>query len=134
MSKRKHKVLPPGIVAQTQKNKCLDGTFIDHKKYLKLYRHHTMRIIRDVRRGVVNEIDMDKLQNFIQFSLALMDRANMEDIDKAWRNAEAMSFIHADMGIEVVETIDERENYEGILDPVVQAATAQEGKPDGKSS
>jgi len=38
------------------------------------------------------------------------------------------------MGIEIVETVDERENYEGILDPVVQATATQEGKPDGKPS
>jgi hypothetical protein len=132
MSKRKQKTVRPGIVPQTKQNKCLDGTFVDHKKYIKLYRHQTMRVIRDLRRGVVNEIDMDKLQNFVQFALALADRATMEDIDKAWRNAEAMSFIHADMGIEVVEI--EGADYEGILDEKVQAEACNDQQESSGSS
>jgi hypothetical protein len=121
MSKRKTRVAGTrkflGQIAQVPKNKCLDGTFVDHKKYTKLYRYKTMKVIKDVRAGIVNEVDIDRLQNFIQFSLALMERATMEDIDKAWRNAEAMSFIHADMEIPIVESVDQ---YSVHLDPQVQ--------------
>jgi hypothetical protein len=37
-----------------------------------VFRRETMRTIRDIREGDVNEEDIDKLNNFIQFCLALM--------------------------------------------------------------
>lgn len=113
-------------VALSRKNQALDGSFVDHKKYVNLYRHHTMRVIKDVRRGVVNETDMDKLQNFVQMALALMDRSTVQDIDKAWRNSEAMSFIHADLELEIVENPDTKsEDYACVLDPLVQSSVAE---------
>lgn len=117
MSQRKKKT---SNISQSQKNKALDGTFVDHKKYLNVYRYRTMRVIKDIRNGIVNEVDVDKLQNFVQMALALMDRATMVDIDKAWRNAEAMSFLHADMGVEVVD--QPLKTYSCVLDSKVQGA------------
>jgi len=56
-------------------------------------RNEAMRTIRDIRSGVVNEEDIDKMQNFILFALALM----LMEGDKKWAraklNAEIMSFL-----------------------------------------
>lgn len=58
-------------------------TTVDHT------RREAMRTIGDIRRGVVNEEDVDKLQNFVLFALALME---MEG-DKKWARAK----IHAQL-------------------------------------
>ncbi len=56
-------------------------------------RSEAMRTINDIRSGVVNEEDIDKMQNFILFALALM----LMEGDKKWAraklNAEIMSFL-----------------------------------------
>jgi len=56
-------------------------------------RKEAMRTIADIRRGVVNEEDVDKLSNFVQFSLALM----LMEGDKKWArakiNAELMNLM-----------------------------------------
>lgn len=56
-------------------------------------RREAMRTISDIRHGVVNEEDVDKLQNFVLFALALM----LMEGDKKWArakiNAELMSLI-----------------------------------------
>lgn len=56
-------------------------------------RHEAMRTINDIRQGKVNEEDIDKLQNFLQFALALM----LMEGDKKWAraklNAELMSYM-----------------------------------------
>ncbi len=56
-------------------------------------RREAMRTIEDIRQGVVNEEDIDKLSNFVQFSLALM----LMEGDKKWArakmNAELMSLM-----------------------------------------
>lgn len=143
MSQRKKKV--SNGVSTAAKNRSLDGTYVDHKKYVKLYRYHTMRVIKEIRKGIVNEEDIDRLQNFVQMGLALMDRSNMEDIDKAWRNAEAMSFIHADLGVEVVEPCESHEpekldkpvnQYSCVLDPHVQKEALNDfsGRTDGSAA
>jgi hypothetical protein len=52
-----------------------------------------MRTISEIRQGVVNEEDIDKMQNFILFALALM----LMEGDKKWArakiNAELMSLM-----------------------------------------
>jgi hypothetical protein len=52
-----------------------------------------MRTISDIRQGVVNEEDIDKMQNFAMFALALM----LMEGDKKWArakiNAELMSLM-----------------------------------------
>ena len=56
-------------------------------------RAEAMRTINDIRNGNVNEEDIDKLQNFLQFALALM----LMEGDKKWArakvNAELMSYM-----------------------------------------
>ena len=56
-------------------------------------RREAMRTIEDIRQGVVNEEDIDKLSNFVQFPLALM----LMEGDKKWArakmNAELMNLM-----------------------------------------
>jgi hypothetical protein len=121
MSKRKQ--VQGNMVAQTVKNKCLDGSYLDHRKYMNNYRSKVMRLVRQMKMGKLpSRLDIDRLQNFCQFSLALMDRSSMTDIDKAWLNAETMSFIHADMQIEILDQSSASpEDYRVVLDPEEQA-------------
>lgn len=56
-------------------------------------RAEAMRVLRDIRRGYVNETDMDSLQNFVQFSLALMQMEGPKKWALAKMNAELMSLM-----------------------------------------
>lgn len=56
-------------------------------------RKQTMRILRDIRSGHVNEHDLDMLQNFIQFALALMQAEGSKKWELAKLNAELMSYM-----------------------------------------
>ena len=55
-------------------------------------RREAMRVIREIRAGNVNEEDLDMLQNFVQFSLALMQMEGEKKWARAKVNAEIMSF------------------------------------------
>lgn len=55
-------------------------------------RKEAMRTIRDIRSGTVNEDDLDMLQNFVQFSLALMQMEGEKKWARAKVNAEIMSY------------------------------------------
>jgi len=57
-----------------------------------VFRRETMRTIRDIRGGDVNEEDIDKLNNFIQFCLALMLIHGEKSWARAKVNAEIMSY------------------------------------------
>lgn len=61
-------------------------TKVDHT------RKEAMRVIREIRAGDVNEEDLDMLQNFVQFSLALMQMEGEKKWARAKVNAEIMSF------------------------------------------
>ena len=56
-------------------------------------RREAMRVIDDIRRGFVNEHDMDMLQNFVQFSLALMQAEGPKKWELAKLNAELMALM-----------------------------------------
>ena len=80
----------------------------DSKPYLlEVYRRNNTRVLNDIRRGMVNEDDMDKLQNFVQTGLALMAMVDVKTFRQAQRNAEIAGFLHA-------------EDHEVILDPKKQ--------------
>ena len=55
-------------------------------------RREAMRVIREIRQGDVNEADLDMLQNFVQFSLALMLMEGEKKWARAKVNAEIMSY------------------------------------------
>jgi len=52
-----------------------------------------MKTIKSVRAGEVNEEDIDKLQNFCLFALALMQAEGPKKWELAKLNAELMSFM-----------------------------------------
>lgn len=56
-------------------------------------RTEAMRVIRDIKNGFVNADDMDMLQNFVQFSLALMQAEGPTKWARAKMNAELMSLM-----------------------------------------
>ena len=56
-------------------------------------RKESMRILRDIRSGYVNEHDLDMLQNFIQFALALMQAEGSKKWELAKMNAELMNYM-----------------------------------------
>ena len=58
-------------------------------------RKESMRVIRDIRQGYVNEIDIDMLQNFVMFALALMQAQGPKNWGLAKLNAELMHFVHS---------------------------------------
>jgi len=60
---------------------------------ISVYRHNAMRTIRDIRKGIVNESDIDKLQNFVQTSLWLMGHVSVETFRQAQINAELGHFL-----------------------------------------
>jgi hypothetical protein len=80
----------------TKLNKSTSGQPVDHRKYIKNYRNNVVRVLNSIRSGAVSEDDMDRLHNFCQMALALMETAPMAQIEKAWQHAELMSFEHAD--------------------------------------
>lgn len=108
-------------VLLSQQNLRLDGTYTSHKSYVNTYRNNVMRVLRDIEAGTVEEDDIFRLRNFCQWALASMERQSMSDIDKAWRNAEAMSILHHDMEIPVVEEpLPVNEQHRVVLDPAKQ--------------
>ena len=59
---------------------------------VEMYRRESMRTIREIRAGDVNETDLDMLNNFVQFSLALMLIHGEKSWARAKVNAEIMSY------------------------------------------
>ncbi len=105
-------------VPMTEQNRNLDGTYTDRQQYVGQYRKRLAEVMRDLKRGSVSEEDFARLQNFIKFSLAAMDRMSMSDIDKAWMNAEALSILHYEQGMPVVEQpLSTEDLYAVIHDP-----------------
>jgi hypothetical protein len=90
-----------------------NGEIIDHTKYIKTYRHHVMRVIRNIESGTVDGDDMDKLRNFCLMALALMDTVPISQIQGAWRDAEILSFEHPAVAeVEAVHAITEYQRVE----------------------
>lgn len=63
-------------------------------------RREAMRVISDVRKGFVDEHDMDMLQNFVQFSLALMQAEGPKKWELAKMNAEMMALMMQPIKVE----------------------------------
>jgi len=60
------------------------------------YRIGVMRVISSINKGEVEEIELEKLNNFAQFALALMEIAGPEQWTRAKLNAELMNYLHDD--------------------------------------
>lgn len=50
-------------------------------------------VIESIRKGEVDEMELEKLHNFVQFSLALMQLSGPQKWAQAKLNAELMSFM-----------------------------------------
>jgi len=50
-------------------------------------------VIRGIRNGEVDELELEKLNNFVQFSLALMQLSGPDKWARAKMNAEMMNYI-----------------------------------------
>jgi len=50
-------------------------------------------VMDSIRKGEVDEIELEKLHNFVQFSLALMQLSGPQKWAQAKLNAELMSFM-----------------------------------------
>lgn len=78
---------------------------------VSIYRHNSMRTIREIRKGIVNESDIDRMQNFLQASLWLMEHVPVE----LFRRAQ----MHAELGHFLTPNDEDREV---VLNPDLQAA------------
>jgi hypothetical protein len=50
-------------------------------------------VIRGIRNGEVDELELEKLNNFVQFALALMQLSGPDKWARAKMNAEMMNYI-----------------------------------------
>jgi hypothetical protein len=50
-------------------------------------------VLNGIRNGEVDELELEKLQNFVQFSLALMQLSGPQKWAQAKLNAEMMSYL-----------------------------------------
>ncbi len=57
------------------------------------YRDGVMRVINSINKGEVDELELEKLNNFAQFSLALMQLSGPEKWARAKMNAELMNYM-----------------------------------------
>jgi hypothetical protein len=57
------------------------------------YRTGVMRVINNINKGEVEEIELEKLNNFAQFALALMQISGREKWERAKLNAELMQYM-----------------------------------------
>jgi uncharacterized protein YjgD (DUF1641 family) len=73
---------------------------LQRSQLLEIYRTNSMRTLSNIRQGLVNELDVDQLQNFLQTSLALMQLVSVPTFRQAQRNAELLGFLKG--GHEVV--------------------------------
>lgn len=68
-------------------------------------RAEVMRTLRDIRAGYVNEDDVDKLQNFCLFALALMQMEGPKKWALAKMNAELMALMRERAPVSIHESI-----------------------------
>lgn len=57
------------------------------------YRTGVMQVIASINHGEVDEIELEKLNNFAQFALALMQISGPEKWARAKINAELMNYL-----------------------------------------
>jgi hypothetical protein len=93
--------------SQKKLSRAENGQIVNHQQYVKTYRHHVMRVIRDIEEGKVNIEDLAKLRNFCQMSFALMEQAPVAQIQAAWRFMEILTFQHSQA--------EDLEDYAGVL-------------------
>jgi hypothetical protein len=90
-----------------------------------LYRKNTIRTLNNVRRGLVDEQDIDRLHNFLQTSLALMAMVPLQTFRQAERNAEIAGFLHEDSDTEVILDPKKQPLIDLDMDSVIDQAVQQ---------
>jgi hypothetical protein len=69
-------------------------------------REKAMATIAAVRRGEVSEDELDKLQNFVLFSLALIPMMGENAWKRAKKHAELLSYLGEDLDAQGVHQLD----------------------------
>lgn len=64
-----------------------------HFKYVTHYRVNVMKVMKAIRDGEVDEGDLDRLQNFLQMSISLMERTPLKIIQSVWRDTEIFAHL-----------------------------------------
>ena len=64
------------------------------------YRIGVMRVISNINKGEVEETELEKLNNFAQFALALMQISGRDKWERAKLNAEMMLYLKNKNGID----------------------------------
>ena len=57
------------------------------------YRIGVMRVINNINKGEVEETELEKLNNFAQFALALMEISGRDKWERAKLNAEMLMYM-----------------------------------------
>lgn len=126
-NKKPQRKYNPGKIQQgvliSHENRRLDGTYESRNAYVKRYRTNLTRVMNDIARGQVDEIDLERVHNFHQWALATMQRLTMAEIEKGWRNAEVASLIREDIEIDL-----DAEDYSVVLDPEKQPQPENENE------
>ena len=75
------------------KNPCNRKEDYDWQAIIDGNRIGITNVIRGIRNGEVDELELEKLNNFVQFSLALMQLSGPDKWARAKMNAEMMNYI-----------------------------------------
>lgn len=68
---------------------------VEKRRLVDAYRQGVHKVTFGIaNEGTVDDEDLEKLYNFMQISLALMELVSLETIEQAQRNAEIMSLHH----------------------------------------
>jgi len=66
------------------------------------------QVIESIKKGEVDEQELEKLQNFVQFALALMQLAGPQKWAQAKLNAELMNYLTIPLSERNVQTSDSK--------------------------
>lgn len=67
-----------------------------HKHRVAFFRKKVMEVMRGIHAGEVDEVEVEKLHNFIQLSLSLMSLVEPHMIDEAQKHAEILDLASPD--------------------------------------
>ena len=120
--------------SQKKLSQAENGQIVDHARYIKTYRYQVTRVLRDIEAGTVNVEDLEKLRNFCQMSISLMETAPIHQIQSAWRHTEIVAFAHnevedadtPDYGVVMAETPTQFKDggiVRGIVYPTIKGTT-----------
>lgn len=68
--------------------------FHQHYNYVQVYRRNLLQTLREIKSGVVDEEQLDKLHNFVLMALKLMEKTPLSQLRLIWQDIEIMGFVH----------------------------------------